>query len=130
MQTPSRLIPAIRALVWAVPITPASLNSIVSRRRPPSAFSPSRTASSRTSARWRWRSPQSRMQPLTIRKMAAARGLARATRTGCSSSSPRMPTGIVAQMISQASRSVGVSIRRLPRVAKKPLMIATQSRQK
>ena len=33
-------------------------------------------------------------------------------------------------MISQARRSVGVSIRRLPSVAKKALMIATQSRQK
>jgi len=40
------------------------------------------------------------------------------------------PTGIVAQMISHASRSVGVSIRRLRRVAKNALTIATQSRQK
>ena len=41
-----------------------------------------------------------------------------------------MPTGIVAQTISQARRSVGVSIRRLPRVAKNALMIWIHSRQK
>ena len=39
-------------------------------------------------------------------------------------------TGMVAQMISQASRSVGVSMRRLTSVAKKPRISAIQSRQK
>ena len=41
-----------------------------------------------------------------------------------------MPTGIVAVMISHASRSVGVSIARLASVAKNARMIAIQSRQK
>ena len=41
-----------------------------------------------------------------------------------------MPTGIVATMISQASRSVGVSIRRLPSVTKKALISSIQVRQK
>ena len=70
------------------------------------------------------------MQPLTIRKIAADSGLASASRMTRSSSSPRMPTGIVATTISQARRSVGVSMRRLPTVAKKALMRAIQSRQK
>ena len=46
------------------------------------------------------------MQPLTTRKIAAASGLASATRIACSNSTPRIPTGIVATMISHASRSV------------------------
>ncbi len=70
------------------------------------------------------------MQPLTIRKIAADSGLARATRTACSSSRPAIPTGIVAAMISHASRSFGVSTRRVRRVRKKARMIAIQSRQK
>ena len=89
--TPSRLIPAISAVVCAVPITPAS-GTRASRgggRRRPSR--PSRTASERTSARRRKRSAPSRMKPLTTRKIDAASGLASATRTGCSSSKPEDP---------------------------------------
>jgi len=76
------------------------------------------------------RSAESRMPPLTIRKIDAASGFARATRIGCSSASPRIPTGIVAATIIQARRSFGVSIRRRPIDLKKARMIAIQSRQK
>jgi putative SOS response-associated peptidase YedK len=75
-----------------------------------------------------------------IRKMAARMGLPNRTRNSCSNMSPASPTGIVATMISQASRwSAVCSCHRLVpsagwmtwRIeAKNPLMIRTQSRQK
>ena len=58
------------------------------------------------SRRRRSRSAAIRITPLTIRKIAAAVGLASATRTGCSSSRPRIPVGMLAAMISHASFSV------------------------
>ena len=70
------------------------------------------------------------MTPLTIRNKAATDGLASATRTGCSSASPRIPTGMHASTISHANRSVEVSTLRVTSVRKKPRTIRTQSRQK
>ncbi len=70
------------------------------------------------------------MTPLTTRKIDAASGLASATRIGCSSRNPRIPTGIVAKMISHASRSVDVSTLRLRSVEKNAPMTSTQVRQK
>ena len=64
------------------------------------------------------------------RKIEAYSGLASATRIGCSSTSPRMPTGIVAMMISQASRSVEVSTLRFRNVAKNAPITSSQVRQK
>ena len=43
---------------------------------------------------------------------------------------PRIPVGMLAAMISQASRSVEVSIRRVASVRKKARMMSIQSRQK
>ena len=50
--------------------------------------------------------------PLTVRKSAAASGLANRTRKVCSRASPTTPTGMVAMTMSQASRWSGVWIRR------------------
>ena len=47
----------------------------------------------------------------------------RSARSWCSSAMPRIPVGMLAAMISQASRSVGVSIRRVASVRKNAAMI-------
>ncbi len=71
-----------------------------------------------------------RIPPFTVKKMAAASGLANSVRNVCSSASPMMPAGIVAMMMSQAIRSWTVSTLRWRIELKKPPMIRTQSRQK
>jgi hypothetical protein len=50
------------------------------------------------------RSPTSKMTPLIVRKIAAARGLAKSTRSLCSNKSPAMPTGTVATASTNSSR--------------------------
>jgi hypothetical protein len=67
---------------------------------------------------------------LTTRKIEAASGFATASSTTFWSTSPRIPTGIVAAMTSQARRSVEVSMRRLASVAKNARMSSSQVRQK
>ena len=74
------------------------------------------------------------------RKMAARMGLPNSTRNSCSNTSPTSPTGIVATIISQASRSSADCSCHLlvpaagrmtwPIEEKNPRTIRTQSRQK
>ena len=78
----------------------------------------------------RIRSLTSRMTPLTARKTAASSGLANTFVNSCCSATPTMPTGIVARMIIQASRSSGVVIDRVRSDVKNPRTIRSQSRQK
>jgi hypothetical protein len=67
---------------------------------------------------------------LIARKIAVSSGLANTlTNTFCSSA-PTRPTGIVAKMIIQASRSSGVETERVRSDEKKPLTMRSQSRQK
>ena len=70
------------------------------------------------------------MTPLRVRKMAAANGLANRVRSECSKMRPNRPTGMVAITSSHAMRSWLVSIRRRRIERTKPLVMATQSRQK
>jgi hypothetical protein len=70
------------------------------------------------------------MTPLTARKTAASSGLANTFVNSCCSAAPTMPTGIVARMIIQASRSSGVVIDRVRSDVKNPRTIRSQSRQK
>jgi hypothetical protein len=70
------------------------------------------------------------MTPLTARKVAASSGLANTFTNSCCSVAPTMPTGIVARMIIQASRSSGVVIDRVRSDVKNPRTIRSQSRQK
>ena len=60
-----------------------------------------------------------------VRKMAAISGLAVSVRSWCSKARPISPAGMLAKMISQASRSVLVSAARLESVAKKALTSST-----
>ena len=76
------------------------------------------------------RSLTSRMTPLTARKTAASSGLAKTFVNSFCSATPTRPTGIVARMIIQASRSSGVVIDRVRSDEKKPRTIRSQSRQK
>jgi len=70
---------------------------------------------------------------LTVRKIAAASGLAKMVRKVCSRASPVRPTWIVAMTISQASRlsSSSATIRRAEmlgrRLPKKPRTMRTHS---
>ena len=52
----------------------------------------------------RSRSPISKITPLMLRKIAAARGLANRTRSLCSKRTPAIPTGIVASARMNRSR--------------------------
>ena len=87
----------------------------------------------RLDARRRKRSPASRISPLMNRNTLAATGLAKIVRNVCSSASPVMPTGIVARMISHASRSSASSAEAALahdaglRCAGSPRMMRTQS---
>ena len=81
-------------------------------------------------SRRRSRSPAYKMTPLTVRKMAAGIGLPRTVRNVCSSSRPAMPTGMVARMISQASRWSAVLTWRSRSEVANPPAIRSQSRQK
>ena len=65
----------------------------------------------------------SKITPLTVRKIAAASGLANSVRRACSNTRPVSPAGIVATISSHAMRSSGVSRRRVRSVRKKPPMI-------
>ena len=64
---------------------------------------------------------------MIVRKIDAARGLAKIVRSLCSNARPRMPAGTVATMSNQAMRSSGVSILRVFKVRRKPPMMRTQS---
>ena len=67
---------------------------------------------------------------MIARNTAVSSGLANTlTNTFCSSA-PTMPTGIVARMIIQASRSLAVEIERVRSDEKKPRTMRSQSRQK
>jgi len=128
MTTPSRLIPASNALDCATPMTAASRYSSVRSWRPPSGFAPSRTASSRTSARRRKRSAPSSKKPLTTRKIAASSGFAVSVRNLCSNARPSTPVGIEATISSHTSRSSEVCTRRFANDLNSPLISTTQSR--
>ena len=65
---------------------------------------------------------------MSVRKIAAAVGLANTVRRLCSNTNPTIPTGIVPSTRSQAMRSGAVSIRRFRIELKKPRTTATQSR--
>ena len=67
---------------------------------------------------------------MTARKAAASSGLAKTLTNSFCSAAPTMPTGMVARMIIQASRSSGVLTDRLRSEEKKPRTIRSQSRQK
>ncbi len=105
MVTPDRLIPANRASDWAVPMSAPRSSSRSSWR--PGASTPS-AGTVATEGRRRRRSPRNRITPLRMRKAAAAAGLAKTARRGCSNTNPMTPTGIVPATSSQASRSSGV----------------------
>ncbi len=70
------------------------------------------------------------MTPFTARNSAASSGLANTLVNTFCSATPTMPTGIVARMIIQASRSSGVLTDRLRSDEKNPRTIRSQSRQK
>ncbi len=70
------------------------------------------------------------MTPFTAKKAAASSGLANTLVNVFCSAAPTMPTGIVARMIIQASRSSGVVIDRVRSDVKNPRTIRSQSRQK
>ena len=71
-----------------------------------------------------------RINPLMVRKIDAASGLANSVRRECSNTSPKIPTGTVPMISSHAMRWCGVSTRRVRTEVRNPRMIAAQSRQK
>ena len=87
-------------------------------------------AGARSRARRRRRSPTSRITPFANRNAAAGIGRPSTVRKVCSSSNPASPIGMVARMISQASRSASVRTRRYRTEDTNPPTIRTQSRQK
>ena len=94
MAVPLREIPAKRARICAQPMA-REVGALI--------------ASSLRCAAWRpWdrrrRSPTSKITPLMVRKIAAARGLANSTRSLCSISTPAMPTGTVPRARMTSSR--------------------------
>jgi hypothetical protein len=86
--------------------------------------------SAASAPRRRYVSAISSTTPLSIRKIAVGTGFASTVRNVCSSSSPVRPTGMVARISSQASRSSAVSTLRLRIELITPPTIRTQSRQK
>ena len=78
----------------------------------------------------RRRSLYSRISPLIARKIAVSSGLANTWVNTFCSATPAMPTGIVARMIIQASRSSGVETDRVRTDEMKPPAMRSQSRQK
>ena len=74
--------------------------------------------------------PTASRMPFAVRNAAAAVGLAKSTRNGCSKARPRSPTGADATRISQARRWSSVSMRRWMTLTHKPRTRRTHSLQK